>query len=376
MIYLDNAATTFPKPPCMAQEVLRCMREYCGNPGRSGHSLSIKAAEKIYECRELLSSFFGASAPEKVVFTSNTTQAINTALQTLYEKNTHVLISNMEHNSVLRPATELQKKGEITYSIFDVLNSAPDTLRILEQKKRPDTKMLILQHASNVCGQVFPIREIGNFCHKHGITFIVDAAQSAGVLPIHIQLDHIDALCIPAHKGLYGPQGLGAVIFGEKSPKRPFIIGGNGVDSLSPDMHLTLPEGLEGGTLPTPLIAGLFASMQWIKSVGIAKIEKRETALAKMLAERLLSIKGSVLYGPKIPVTGILLYNNRFKNPSALSAALDAQNICTRGGFHCAPLAHNALKTGKNGAIRFSFGYFNTIKDVDAAYSVVRDFCK
>lgn len=375
MIYLDNAATTFPKPPCVVHSVAECMREYCGNPGRSGHFLSIKAAEKIYECRERLSTFFGAAAPEKVVFTLNTTYAINTAIQTLYTENSHVLISNMEHNSVLRPITELQKQGKITYSIFDVQKPLPVILYTLQQIRKPNTKMLILQHASNICGKVHPIREIGRFCKANGITFIVDAAQSAGILPIHMQKDNIDALCVPAHKGLYGPQGLGFVIFGEKAPIRSFICGGNGVDSLSPDMAPNLPEGLEGGTLPTPLIAGLSAAINWIDNIGVSEIRKHDTTLAQRLSDRLRSIPGSILYGPPVPASGIVLYNNSQKSPSAITAMLDEKGICTRGGFHCAPLAHNALQTEKDGAVRISLGYFNTERDIDAAFSAIRNFC-
>ncbi len=376
MIYLDNAATTFPKPPCMTREIIRCISEYCGNPGRSGHFLSLKAAEKVYECRELLCTFFGAPAPENVVFTGNTTYAINIALHTLYEEGAHILISNMEHNSVLRPVVELQNAKKISYSIFNVLQPTEAILKTLQKSLHSNTKMLIMQHASNVCGHIFPIREIGEFCNKNRITFVVDAAQSAGVLPIHVINDHIDALCLPAHKGLYGPQGLGMVIFGNNVPKRPFICGGNGAFSASPDMGTALPESLEGGTLPTPLIAGLCASLRWLHTIGIQEIRENERRLATMLSERLLAINGSILYGPKTSGTGIVLYNNRFLDPSAIAAELDMQKICTRGGLHCAPLAHCALKTGKDGAVRFSFGAFNTPQDVESVYAAMRKISK
>lgn len=376
MIYLDNAATTFPKPPCLTREIARCIHEYCGNPGRSGHILSLKASEKIFECREKLAAFFGLSHPENVVFTLNTTYAINIAIHALYEPGTHVLISNMEHNSVLRPVEDLQKKKEISYSIFDVLQPTELILQELKRRLRPNTKMLIMQHASNVCGKAFPIHTIGDFCKKHGIIFIVDAAQSAGTLPIHIEKDHIDALCVPAHKGLYGPQGLGFVIFGERPPLRNFITGGNGINSLSAEMGLDLPESFEGGTMPTPLIAGLCASLHWLQDIGTNAIREKETKLAAALFERLQSLHGSILYGGDPPETGILLYRNSKKTINELSSALNAQNICTRSGFHCSPLAHKALHTGNDGALRISLGYFNTTRDIDAAYHAIRDICK
>lgn len=376
MIYLDNAATTFPKPKCMSAEIDRCIRRYCGNPGRSGHILSIKASEKIYECRATLADFFGSSKPENVVFTMNTTYALNLAIKTLYHHGAHVLISNMEHNSVLRPIAELQKRGEITYSIFNVTGTIEDILLELKSKMRQNTTMLVMSHASNICGKIFPLREIGAFCKQNGLTFIVDAAQSAGITDVHIEEWGIDALCAPAHKGLYGPQGLGFVIFGEKQPIRTFIEGGNGTNSLSADMGLELPESFEGGTLPTPLIAGLDASAKWVKRIGVQNINAHEAALASLLSERLHSIRGSILYGPYKPESGIVLYRNQRISVNELASVLDAENICTRSGFHCAPLAHNTLCTGDDGALRISIGFFNTNKDIDDIYTIINSVCK
>lgn len=375
MIYLDNAATTFPKPRCMSAEIDRCIRQYCGNPGRSGHILSIKASEKIYECRATLANFFGSADPEKVVFTMNTTYALNLAIKTLYKQGSHVLISNMEHNSVLRPIAELQKRGEIHYSIFDATGTAEDILLELKNKMRQNTSMLVMPHASNICGKIFPVREIGAFCKQNDLIFIVDAAQSAGIADIRVNEWGIDALCVPAHKGLYGPQGLGFVIFGEKMPIRTFIEGGNGTNSLSSDMGLELPESFEGGTLPTPLIAGLDASVKWLKKIGVQNINAHEVSLASLLSERLCSVRGSILYGSDKPEAGIVLYRNKNISVNQLASILDAQNICTRSGFHCAPLAHNTLHTGENGALRISIGFFNTKKEIDEVYTVIKNIC-
>ncbi len=375
MIYLDNAATTFPKPPCVAKEIANCICRYCGNPGRSGHILSLRASEKIYECREQISKMFGGK-PENVVFTLNTTYALNIAIKSLFENNSHILISNMEHNSVYRPIHRLFEDGKATYDLFNVLQSEREIIKELEGKKKCNTKMLIMTHISNVCGMIFPIKEIGEFCKKNGITFIVDAAQSAGSVKINISDCNISALCAPAHKGLYGPQGLGFVIFGDSLPKTTIIEGGNGINSISPNMGNELPESYEGGTLPTPLIAGLCASLEWLNNSGIEKIAAYERNLAQKLTERLLEIKGSIVFGNSKPPSGIVLYKNKDYDTNALSALLDSKQICARNGFHCSPLAHTALGTGDDGAIRFSFSAFNTPYEVDEVYRAIKEFCK
>lgn len=372
MIYLDNAATTFPKPPCLQKEITKCIKEYCGNPGRSGHFMSTKAAEKIYECRENISSLFGSDKPENVVFTLNTTYALNIAIKTLYTKNSHILISNMEHNSVLRPIFKLQQDKKIEVSIFNVLQPVNKILYELTQRIKENTKILIMTHTSNICGKVFPIREIGEFCKNHNIIFIVDAAQSAGTIEIDMQKCHIDALCAPAHKGLYGAQGLGFVIFGEHTPNRTFIEGGNGANSLLADMGETLPESFEAGTMATPLIAGLNGSLNWLKQIGVENINNHEKRLATMLYERLESLPDSLIYGPSRPETGILLYNHLKHSTDYIANELNKLQICIRGGYHCAPLAHKTLSSSKSGAIRFSFGYFNTKQEVDLVYKALK----
>ncbi|MBQ8836796.1 MAG: aminotransferase class V-fold PLP-dependent enzyme [Clostridia bacterium] len=376
MIYLDNAATTFPKPRCLTTEIEKCIKQYCGNPGRSGHILSLKSAEKIYQCRETLASFFGSSHPENVVFTLNTTYALNLAIKTLYIKNSHVLISNMEHNSVLRPIHSLQKAGELSYSVFDVMQETENIINELEKRRRCNTKTLIMTHASNICGKLFPIKEVGKFCRKHNITFIVDAAQSAGISNIKIEEFNIDALCVPAHKGLYGPQGLGFVIFGGKTPTRTLFEGGNGTNSLSPDMGTILPESFEAGTMATPLIAGLEASVKWLQSISVENINHHEKELARKLSERLKSLPGSQIYGPESPETGILLFDNSNIPQHKLYSELCEKNICARNGFHCAPLAHKTLNTPSDGAIRFSLSCFNTSKDIDETYRIIKNIVK
>lgn len=376
MIYLDNAATTFPKPPTVSTEVQKCMTEYCGNPGRSGHILSLRAAEKIFACREAIASFFGSSKPENVVFTLNTTYAINLAIEAYFERGSHVLFSNLEHNSVFRPILKKCEEENGSFSIFNALLPTPLLLREIESKICPNTKMLIMLHTSNVCGKTLPLFEIGRLCKARNILFIVDAAQSAGKLPIDIEKNCIDAVCAPAHKGLYGPQGLGFVLFGNKPPIRNFITGGNGVNSLSAEMGLSFPESFEGGTLPTPAIAGLYAALQWLNTVGISNIQQKEMRLARALKERLSALPDSIFFGAEYADNGILLYKNARIHPDKLASDLNEQHICTRSGFHCSPLAHAALSTGEAGALRISFGYFNSSRDVDGIYHAIASICK
>jgi len=372
VIYLDNAATTFPKPLCMVTELNNCLLKYCGNPGRSGHILSVKAAEKIYECRETLADFFGSPNPENVVFTLNTTHALNLAIKSLYTENSHVLISNMEHNSVLRPIYNLKKENRLDYSVFNVMQSTENIISELNRKIRDNTDMLIMSHASNICGKLFPIKKVGEFCSKHNITFIVDAAQSAGIEKIDIEKCKIDALCAPAHKGLFGPQGLGFVIFGNRQPKRTLIEGGNGTNSLLEEMGLDLPESFEAGTMATPLIAALNESVKWIKATGHDNIRNRETHLANLLKDRLSTVKGSKFYGPETLETGIILYSNNSHDLDTITRIFNTNGICTRSGLHCAPIAHKTLSTPQNGALRFSFSPFNTLKEVDEVYKTLK----
>lgn len=375
MIYLDNAATTFPKPDCVAAEITKCIREYCGNPGRSGHILSLRASEKIYACRQTLADFFGSDKPENVVFTLNTTYALNMAIKSLYVRGSHIFISNMEHNSVLRPIHELKQRGEITYDVFDVMQPTERILSELRARKTPQTKMLVMTHASNICGKVFPIRDIGSFCKRNGITFIVDAAQSAGIVPIDMKRCSIDALCAPAHKGLYGPQGLGFVIFGDTTPTRTWVEGGNGLNSLSPEMGGALPESFEGGTMPTPAIAALDASVKFVRDIGVKQINAHESALAAALCRALCRIPGSILRGTRLPETGIVLYENERVSVNRIAEALNERDICVRSGFHCSPLGHATLHTGEEGAIRISTGYFNTEKDIEAVADAIGEIC-
>lgn len=363
MIYLDNAATTFPKPQCLCDEINKCIKKYCGNPGRSAHKLSIKSSEKIYEARQLLASFFNGE-PENVVFTLNTTYALNLAIKTLVTPSSHVLISDIEHNSVYRPVYKLTKEKICTFDIFSSNGTDDEIIENIKAKIQNNTSMLICTHVSNVGVRRLPIKKIGDLCKENNITFIVDAAQSAGIYNIDIKEMNINALCFPAHKSLYGPQGVGAVIYNNIEPKRTIIEGGTGINSKEPYMPDFLPEELEAGTLQTPSIAGWCETIKWLNGLDINKVRLHEEELyntCKSLLEENSKVK---LYIMNRYAGNTLLFNIKNKSASSIAMELDKKEICVRSGFHCAPLAHNLLQTGENGAVRVSFSVFNTKNDV------------
>lgn len=375
MIYLDNAATSFPKPPCVTEEISRCIKKYCGNPGRSSHALSIKSAEKIYEARELLAELFGAKA-ENVVFTYNTTYALNIAIKSHIKISSHVLISDMEHNSVLRPIYELSRQKLCTYSIFSTNGTGDEIIESIKQNIKPNTSMLVCTHLSNICSRKLPIKKIGAICKEREIYFIVDGAQSAGVYPINVNTMNIDALCIPAHKSLYGPQGIGAIIFGNDTVGRSVIEGGTGINSLELEMPDVLPEAYEAGTLSTPLISGLTEALKWLKAIEYQKIRLYEEDLYFYIKNLLCSNEKINLYLGSKALGNTLLFNINGLSPITLSNELDKRSICTRAGLHCAPLAHKTLNVPKDGAVRIGIGVYNTKNDLNTLYDALLDIIK
>ena len=377
MIYFDNAATTFPKPVGVIEEVKRCMQSYCGNAGRGAHKLSLRAAQKIFECRGLLSELFGANDADRVFFTPNATYGINAVIKGLLHEGDHVVISDLEHNAVYRPIWKLANEGKIEYDIFktyvgDERESATRICASIARLLRPNTRMVISTHASNICSVVLPIKEIGAFCHRHGLMFVVDAAQSAGHEAIDIADMNIDALCLPGHKGLYGPQGSGAVILGKNISLCTLIEGGNGIDSMTPEMSTQAPERYEAGTASTPCIAGLYEGACTVKRIGVDSIFENERKVCHRIYEMLGNTKGVTLYMPQY-VGSIALFNIDGISSEQTAAMLDAAGICVRGGYHCAALAHNTLGTQDIGAVRASFGMFNRISEADIFYRAVRD---
>lgn len=381
MTYFDNAATTFPKPSPVYTEVEKCIRSYCGNPGRGSHALSRAAAEKIFECREEAASFFGLDAPENIVFTLNTTTALNMAIKGLLRRGDHILISDMEHNSVWRPIHRLALEGQIDYDIFKTFSTSEriptseEICREIQSKLRPKTKAVICTHASNICSMSFPLAEIGALCRSRGIFFIVDAAQSAGHIPIDMEKMQIDLLCAPGHKALYGIQGCGILLLGQEIKLDTLTEGGNGIRSLDPEMPALSPERYESGTLPTPAIAGLCEGIRFIKRVGVDTIAAHEQRLYKRLREMLIQTSGITIYAPQF-LGSTLLFSVDGMPSDTVGRELDDRGFCVRCGFHCSALGHQTLQTPESGAVRVSFGYFNHPSEIERFYRALREIIR
>lgn len=379
IVYLDNAATTFPKPRGVLDATFDCTENYCGNAGRGSHTLALKSAEAVYSAREALAALFSAS-PENVIFTLNTTQALNLAIKGAMSRGGHVLISDMEHNSTLRPIAKLQYERKISYDIFPTHKDGlplptEEILSGIIRRLRPNTRLVCAIHTSNICSYSLPIREIGQLCRHHGLHFLVDAAQGAGHADISLEKDNIDMLCLPGHKGLYAPQGVGALILRDSLVLDTIIEGGNGVNSLELSMGNVSPERYEGGTLCTPAIVGLCEGVKFIQEIGVERIVAHERALWRRAYLSLCEADGIEFYGDT-SAGSILLFNIKNIPSDDLGAALSEKGFCLRTGYHCSPLAHKALRTPRGGALRMSFSVFNTEGDIDRVCAEIRDLTK
>lgn len=367
VIYLDNAATSFPKPESVAVECQRCINNYCVNAGRSSHRKSVYVNERIFSAREAIATLFGIANPERIAFTMNTTQALNTGLLGTLKKGDHLIISNMEHNSILRPANYLAKNG-VFCSFAKADKNGEITFSAIKPLIRKNTKMVAMIHASNVTGRINNITEIGAELKKRNILFLVDAAQSAGVVPIDVNISSIDILCFPGHKGLLGPTGTGGIYVSENVKISPLMRGGTGSMSESREQPLQMPDLLESGTQN---VLGISALLEGVKFVlgHKTEISESENFLADILADNLENIKGVTVLGRNGGKnTGIVGVKLSEKPPAEVSYLLDRDYyIATRAGFHCAPLAAKAFGAEKNGTLRFSVGFFNTRNDIDKA---------
>ena len=369
-IYFDNAATTFTKPRSVYVECDRAMRKIAANSGRGSHFLSIAASEKIFECRSRIGEAFGAP-PENVIFTFNTTYALNMAIKGVAGRGDHFLISNLEHNSVLRPVSKLKRDGIIDYDVFDTYfygNATPQkVISDIKAKIRPSTKCIVCTHSSNICSCSPPIKEIGKLCHDRGINFIVDGAQGAGHRKIDMTENNVDVLCLPAHKGLYGPQGVGVMILGNGILPDTVIEGGSGINSLIDRMPDDAPERYEAGTLPCQSIAGLCEGVKFVQEYGYDRIEAHEKMLWNRLYDKLRHSPSVRIYDENHK-GGIFLFNIKGMMSSEVGDFLSDRGICVRCGYHCSALAHKALLTNTDncgGAVRVSFSVFNTPDEVD-----------
>lgn len=370
MIYFDNAATSFPKPQSVVRATEKCIKKYCANAGRSSHKLAIITSEKVYEAREKIGAFIGISAPENIVFTQNATHALNLAIKTTIEPGSHVLISDLEHNSVLRPINKLTKIKNVEYSIFTTQGNLEENISSLI---RSNTKYIVTTLASNVTGRIIPIEKLSLIAKKYGLTSIVDASQLIGHKKINITDNYCNILCAPGHKALFGIQGVGFAAFNDKIPRETFMEGGSGNDSINPDMPLLLPERYEAGTLPTPSIVSLIEGINFIQDIGIEEIEEKINFLTERLEYIINEINNVVVYECG---NGIVSFNVTGVPAEIVSAYLAREGICTRCGLHCAPLAHKTIGTLGIGTVRVSLSYFNKVYEIDKFYRSLSSLCK
>ena len=375
MIYLDNAATSFPKPERVYVEMDRCMRQYCANPGRSGHRLALEAGRAIYRTRERLCRLFNIESPMQVVFTSNATEALNLGIKGLLKEGDHVVTTSVEHNSVARPLTALKAKGvSVTYVGCDskgYLNP-----RDIERAIKKNTALIVITHASNVTGTLMPVKEVGLIAKERGIPFMLDAAQTAGIYDIDVRDMNIDILAFPGHKGLMGPQGTGGLYISEKLDVLQMKEGGTGSRSEELAQPIVVPDRYESGTPNTAGIVGLGEGVGFILEKGTAAIREHEEELTGMLLQGLEQIKGVKIYGPVNPglQAGVVSINIGDGDSGEISYILDrSYDIATRSGLHCSPLAHRTIGTFDQGTVRFSIGYFNTREDIEAAVRAVEE---
>lgn len=340
--------------------------------------MSIYSAEKIYECRSFISELVNSDSPENVVFTLNTTYALNIAIKAVVQSGDHVITGGAEHNSVLRPLYELKRTHGVSISKIDSFAPGDGIISQISSLITPKTRAVVLSHAGNVIPYVMPTERIGKLCRRHGIFFILDCAQSAGIYDIDMKKSCIDAVCLPSHKGLLGIQGAGAVCFSDSMPSvflKTFVEGGNGTSSFDAVMPNFLPERFEAGTLPTPAIASLTNGIKYVKSIGFDTVRQMNNTLCSELCQRLAELKNVTVYnGERLGSTVVFNIKNIPSEDVALS--LSDVGICVRGGFHCCPDVHRTLHTENTGAVRASFSVFNTKNDIDALYTAVKELQK
>ena len=374
MIYLDNAATSYPKPRGMVAAMEECILKYCGNPGRSGHSMSMRTGEEVYHARRKIARLFNIEQAERLVFTKNTTEALNMGLKGVLLPGDHVITTSMEHNSVLRPLKALEKRG-IRQSIIRADREGFVKPSDFEKAIRPETRLIAVTAASNVTGTKMPLEEIGELARKRGILFLVDGAQGAGSMEIDVKKMNISMLAFPGHKGLLGPQGTGALYIDPELKLNHIMEGGTGTDSKSRLQPCEFPDGYEAGTINAPAIIGLGYSAEFVEKIGPEVIGKYEEELIGWLDERLDEMDFVTRYGPQAcRKTGISLINIRGAAAEEVTSILSSRyGIAVRGGFNCAGLAHKTIGTWDEGAVRISVGPFNTRRDMEKLTDAIRE---
>lgn len=378
MIYLDNAATTQKKPPQVLEAMVEALQSM-GNSSRGTHGGALKSARSVFSARENISRLFNGPGPEQVVFTTNATEALNIALGGLFSKGDHVITTALEHNSVLRPLYRLEEEGIIELSIVPADKRGCVDYADFSRLIQPNTRAIVCTQASNLTGNALDLYKIGEIAHSSNLLFVVDSSQGAGVLPLDMEAMHISVLCFTGHKGLMGPQGTGGLCVAKDVDIRPLKVGGSGVQSYSHTHPTEMPTRLEAGTLNGHGLAGLAAGVEWLLETGIDKIHAREVELAKRFYDGVKDIPGVKIYGDFSDWnrTAVVTLNLGDYDSGEVSDALwEDYEIATRPGAHCAPLMHMALGTVEQGAVRFSFSWFNTEEEVDTAINAVKELAQ
>ena len=374
MIYLNNAATTLQKPPCVLRAVVEAM-ETLGSCGRGGHARELSAARTVFETRMRVAQLLGFSHPERVVFTANATQALNTALWGLDLAGGHVIATDWDHNSVLRPLHRLAAARGVETDFLPADRQGRLDYDRLESLVRPNTRLLVCTHASNLTGNLADLVRMSAFAKQHGLLLLLDAAQTAGCLPIQMEQAGVDLLCFTGHKGLMGPQGTGGLCVAPHVQLEPLLSGGTGVRSFEEDQPDEYPEHLEAGTLNGHGLAGLSAAVEFLLETGVERVHAKVLALTRRFVEGAKGLPGLTLYGTfeedRAPVAALNLAG---WDPAAAADTLAQDyDIAVRPGIHCAPRMHRALGTGERGCLRFSFGWYNTFAEVDAALAALKE---
>lgn len=380
-VYLDNAATTFPKPDTVVSSIMTYMTQVGSNPGRGASSSSLAGNRVVFQCREAIANLFNFPNVENVIFTSNITHSLNTLIKGVVKKGWHVITSSMDHNATLRPLSALKEKGDINLTILDCSEEGLINIDDFKRAIEDNTKLVVLSHASNIIGTIQPLEEIGRICKEKEIYLIIDSAQTAGVLDLDFKKLNCSALAFTGHKSLLGPQGIGGFIIDDElnNITKPFIEGGTGSVSsnvIQPDF---LPDKFESGTMNTPGIAGLLAGINFINEKGLKYIREYEEELCQKFINGALNIDSIKVYGTmdSSARTSTISINSSKIDNAELGFILDSEfRIITRTGLHCAPLAHKTIGTYPSGTIRFSFGIFNDEKDVDYALSCINKVIK
>jgi cysteine desulfurase family protein len=369
MIYLDNAATTYPKPEKVYDSIMDCMKNYCANPGRAGHKLAMRAAREIYDARENIAKLFNIDNPMNVIFTNNATDSLNLAIKGVVKSGDHIITTSMEHNSVIRPIKSLENHG-VENTIVQCDKEGFLNIEDLKKAIKPNTKLIVTTHASNVVGTLIDIKAVGEVAKEHNLLYLVDASQTAGVYDINVSDFNVDMIAAPGHKCLLGPQGTGILYIREGLNVNILKEGGTGSkseDLFQPDL---VPDKYEAGTHNTPGIVGLNEGVKFVLEKGIDNIRIHEEELCEYMLNKLEEVPNIIVYGTKDSKkrAAVIAINIGNMDSGEITFLLDSQyQIATRSGIHCSPLAHQTLGTLEQGVVRFSLGYFNTKSDIDEA---------